>query len=153
QSCHVQLTHHAGKMNREDGDDILGSTALLGGVDTLIQIKKHDKRRAFFTIQRYGDDIEETVIDLGPTGLRAVGSRNDVEIEETKPLVLAVLKTETLTKTEIYERVEKNKTIVSRAVDLLVENKQLSRSGSGKRNDPYKFFALLSSDTTEGSKA
>src|SRR6185503_1991404 len=62
QSCHVMLTHHAGKMSREDGDDILGSTALLGGVDTLVQIKKHDKRRAFFTIQRYGDDIGETVI-------------------------------------------------------------------------------------------
>jgi RecA-family ATPase len=51
ESCHILLTHHAGKSERQDGDDILGSTALLGGVGTLVQLKKRDKRRTFFTIQ------------------------------------------------------------------------------------------------------
>ena len=91
QGCHNLLTHHAGKAERSDGDEILGSTALLGGVDTSIHIKKRDKRRTFFTIQRYGEDIEETVIELQEDGsLEAVGP--EVEIEEAKPLVLAALK-------------------------------------------------------------
>jgi len=154
QGCHIMLTHHAGKADREDGDDILGSTGLLGGVDTSIHIKKREKRRCLFTIQRYGDDVDETVIDLRKDGsLEAKGSRQEVEIEETKPLILAVVETEWLAKTEIYERIKKDKTIVSKAVDLLVENSQINRTGSGKRNDPYKFSALLSSDTSEGSKA
>jgi hypothetical protein len=54
ENCHIMLTHHAGKADRRDGDDILGSTALLGGVDTSIHIKKREQRRTFFTIQRYG---------------------------------------------------------------------------------------------------
>ena len=93
QGCHILLTHHAGKADRPDGDDILGSTGLLGGVDTSINIKKHDKRRTFFTIQRYGDDIEETVIVLREDGsLDATGTRQEVEIEEAEPLVLEALK-------------------------------------------------------------
>jgi len=154
QGCHILLTHHAGKADRPDGDDILGSTGLLGGVDTSIHIKKRDKRRTFFTIQRYGEDTPETVIELREDGsLEATGSRQDVEIEEVKPLILAAVKTETLAKTEIYERIEKGKTIVSKAVDLLVETGQLNRSGTGKRNDAYKYSALLPSDTNEGNRA
>ena len=91
ENCHILLTHHAGKADRQDGDDILGSTALLGGVDTLVQIKKRDKRRTFFTIQRYGEDIPETVIELKADGaLEAAGTRQEVELEETIPLVVEV---------------------------------------------------------------
>lgn len=82
ENCHILLTHHAGKADRQDGDDILGSTALLGGVDTLIQMKKRDRRRTFFTIQRYGDDLSETVVELTPDGvLEAAGTRQEVELD------------------------------------------------------------------------
>jgi putative DNA primase/helicase len=154
QGCHILLTHHAGKADRPDGDDILGSTGLLGGVDTSIHIKKRDRRRTLFTIQRYGDDVEETVIDLREDGsLNAVGSRQDVEIEETKPLVLEALKGgEALTITDLYERVEKNKSWVSKAVGLLVRDEQIYRSGSGKKKDAYKYSSFPPSDSSEGAK-
>jgi hypothetical protein len=58
-----------------------------------------------------------------------------------------------LTKPEIYERVERRKELVSRAIDLLVESGVINRSGSGKRNDAYKFSALLSPTTTGDRKA
>jgi len=81
-NCHIQLLHHAGKKDRDDGDDILGSTGLLGGVDTSIHIKKREKRRTFFTIQRYGTDIPETVLTLQAYGsLEATGSREEGEVE------------------------------------------------------------------------
>ena len=44
-NCHIQLLHHAGKRDREDGDDILGSTGLLGGVDTSIHIRNGTRER------------------------------------------------------------------------------------------------------------
>jgi AAA domain len=159
QGCHILLTHHAGKADRPDGDDILGSTGLLGGVDTSIHIKKRDKRRAFFTIQRYGDDVEETVIDLGEDGsLRAVGSRQDVDLDETKPLILAVLKgsEEPLTMADLYEHVEKSKALVSKAVGILFKDDHILRSGSGKKNDAYKYSQkippLPPPDTHRGTK-
>jgi len=151
QGCHILLTHHAGKADRADGDDILGSTGLLGGVDTSIHIKKRDKRRTFFTIQRYGDDTEETVIELNEDGsLEAKGTRQDVEVDETlRPLLDALKNTGPMTLTELHEAVEKSRNVVLKAANLLAEKHLIEKSGSGKKNDPYKYSVLLYSDTNE----
>ncbi len=153
QGCHILLTHHAGKVDRADGDDILGSTGLLGGVDTSIQIKKREKRRTFFTIQRYGEDVPETVIELQEDGsLEAIGTRQDVEVDETlEPIIEALKKGGTMGLTELHEALEKSRNIVSKAVNLLIEKRLIEKSGSGKKNDPYKYSVLLYSDTTEYS--
>ena len=68
------------KQTARTSDDILGSTGLLGGVDTTILIKKRESRRTFSTIQRYHKDDEgdlpETVIELNSDGsLSAKGTR------------------------------------------------------------------------------
>jgi hypothetical protein len=145
QGCHILLTHHAGKADRPDGDDILGSTGLLGSVDTSIHIKKRDKRRSFFTIQRYGDDITETVIDLDKNGyLEAIGSREHVEIDETLPAILKALDEEPLTEKEIWEQVEKKHDVVAKGIRLLVDRKIVDRTGNGKRGDPYRYGKNLS---------
>src|SRR5262249_51584966 len=145
QGCHVTLTHHAGKADRPDGDDILGSTGLLGGVDTTILIKKRDTRRTFSTIQRYHkdneEDLPETVIELNSDGSLSVkGTRQDVEIEETMLLVVETLKVgETPTINDLYDQIEKSKSLVSKAVDRLLKNGTIFRSGSGKKGDAYKY--------------
>jgi hypothetical protein len=155
-NCHIQLVHHAGKRDRDDGDDILGSTGLLGGVDTSIHIKKREKRRTFFTIQRYGEDISETVITLkGDGSLEATGSREEVEIEETIPLVLESLDGGPMIEKEIWERVKKDHSLVSRGLRKLLEQNKISRTGKGKRGDPFvyeKNSLFLSLDTIEESK-
>lgn len=156
ENCHILLTHHAGKADRQDGDDILGSTALLGGVDTSIHIKKRDKRRSFFTIQRYGEDTPETVIELKADGsLEAVGNRQEVEIEETMPDILEALDGEKLTEKEIYARVERDKSKVAKALRLLHEQGRVRRDGSGRKGDPYTYEKnppFLPLTTYEGSK-
>jgi hypothetical protein len=154
QGCHILLTHHAGKADRPDGDDILGSTGLLGGVDTSIHIKKRDKRRTFFTIQRYGEDTPETVIQLTEDGsLESIGSREEVEVEETEPLILAALKDgESLAVNDLCEMVEKRKTLILKALGLLIEKKQLQKSGSGKKGDPYKYSVLVFPNTNGNGK-
>ena len=145
ENCHILLTHHAGKADRQDGDDILGSTALLGGVDTSIHIKKREKRRSFFTIQRYGEDTPETVIELKADGsLEAVGSRQEVEIEETLPLILVVLADGALTEKDIWQRVGKNHDLVAKALRRLVDRGEVNRTGSGKKGDPYIYEKILS---------
>lgn len=152
--CHVLLTHHAGKADRADGDDILGSTGLLGGVDTSIHIKKREQRRTFFTIQRYGEDIPETVISLRPDGsLEAMGSRQEVEITETMPLILDAL-AEPLTEKGIWQRIERDHSLIAKALRLLVAQEKVERTGTGKRGDPYIYrkALLLSSHIYEESK-
>jgi hypothetical protein len=155
QGCHILLTHHAGKADRPDGDDILGSTGLLGGVDTSIHIKKRDKRRTFFTIQRYGEDIPENVIQLTEAGsLESIGSREEVEVEETEPLILDALRMGACWPSiDLCETVEKRKALVLKAVGLLTEKGQLTKSGSGKKGDPYKYSVLVFPNTNGNGKA
>lgn len=145
ENCHILLTHHAGKADRADGDDILGSTGLLGGVDTSINIKKRDTRRTFFTIQRYGENVPETVLSLRPDGsLEGAGSRQEVETEETLPLILAALEEGPLVEKEVWGRVERNHGIVAKALRLLVEQGRVGRTGTGKKGDPYTYEIILS---------
>ena len=155
-NCHILLVHHAGKRDREDGDDILGSTGLLGGVDTSIHLKKRDKKRTFFTIQRYGQDVPETVLSLTSDGsLEATGSREEVEVGETLPLILEVLEEGPLIEKEIWEKIEKGHSVVSRGLRKLVEQKVVKRNGTGKKGNPYlyeKDSFLLSSLYMEESR-
>lgn len=155
-NCHIQLLHHAGKRDREDGDDILGSTGLLGGVDTSIHIKKREKRRTLFTIQRYGQDFPETVITLKEDGsLEATGSREEVEVQETLPCILEALEEGPLSEKDIWEKVEKGHSLVSKGLRTLVEKGQVKRTGAGKRGSPFiyeKDSLLLSSVSMEESR-
>jgi hypothetical protein len=154
QDCHILLTHHAGKADRPDGDDILGSTGLLGGVDTSIIIKKREKRRTFFTIQRYGDDIPETVIDLTADGnIQAVGSRQDVETAETLTLIVKNFPTgKELTINELVEGTERRKAIVLKALESGVSKELIERTGEGKKGDPYKYSVFPFPDSYGNSK-
>ncbi|MGA2466423.1 MAG: AAA family ATPase [Thermodesulfobacteriota bacterium] len=150
--CQISLTHHAGKKDREDGDDILGSTGLLGGVDTSIHIKKRNTdSRVFSTIQRYGTDIPPTVIALKDGCLVMEGSREEVEIHETMPLILEALGGGPLTEKEVGEQVERNRNLISKALRKLVEQKGIERAGSGKRGDPFRYSLLLYSYIYEES--
>jgi DNA-binding transcriptional regulator GbsR (MarR family) len=156
-NCHIQLLHHAGKKDRPDGDDILGSTGLLGGVDTSIHIKKRNKEsRVLFTIQRYGEDLIETVVILEADGtLKSTGNREEVEVGETIPGIIEALEEGPLTEKEIWERVGKGHSIVSKALRQLVEQKKINRTGKGKRGDPFiyeKNSLFLSSEYIEESR-
>jgi hypothetical protein len=156
-NCHIQLLHHAGKKDRPDGDDILGSTGLLGGVDTSIHIKKRNKEsRVLFTIQRYGEDLAETVVILEADGtLKSTGNREEVEVEETIPTIIEALEETPLTEKEIWERVGKGHSIVAKALRQLVEQKKINRTGKGKRGDPFiyeKNSLFLSSVYIEESR-
>ena len=139
-NCHILLVHHAGKRDRDDGDDILGSTGLLGGVDTSIHIKKREKRRTFFTIQRYGTDTPETVLTLTLDGrLEATGSREEVEVDETIPPILEALEQGPQTINEIWNGIERRHELVTKALHGLLEQGKIKRTGSGKKGDPYRY--------------
>lgn len=58
---HILATHHLGKRVRDDSQDgILGSTALAGGVETVIMMHRQSTERSIETRQRYGNDVERT---------------------------------------------------------------------------------------------
>lgn len=139
--CHIMAVHHNGKGEREGGDALLGSTGFFGAVDALLTMKKRDRVRTLETLQRYGEDIPETVVHLdAETGLvTAGGDLHALQVEEHKTKVLEALGNEPLTEGDIRERAGGNQSLVSKALRALYENGDVQRTGAGKRGDPYHY--------------
>ena len=142
-SCHVLALHHDSKMDRSGGDALLGSTAIFGAVDCHIQLRKRDKGRTIATIQRYGEDLPETVIDLDKT-TGQVTAQGDLQsftlAQARKEIATAIRPSEILTEKQIKERIEGfSQGVISKALREMVERGELTKDGEGKKNSPFLY--------------
>ena len=139
--CHILALHHNGKGEREGGDAVLGSTGFLAAVDALLTMKKRERVRTLETLQRYGEDLPETVVRLDEgTGLISpAGDLHTLQIEEHQTKVLEALGEDCLTEGDIRERAGGNQSLVSKALRALCDAGEVLRSGAGKRGDPYQY--------------
>jgi hypothetical protein len=140
--AHVMLLHHNGKADREDAmDAILGSTAIFGGVDTAIILKKSDRYRTIQSCQKYGKDIPETTLqfhaDIRALSLGVV--RADAEKSRLGEQILDYLRNskDARTRADIEEHVE-GKTVHKRAaLKNLCATGQVLSAGTGSKGDPF----------------
>lgn len=141
--AHVMGVHHLGKGERSGGDAILGSTAIFAAVDTALLLKRTDKYRTLYSIQRYGEDLEEIVLALDPVTrtLSAGPSRRVADETQEAEAILDYLrgKPESVEEAEIHEAVEGRKAVKVRALRTLVDQKKVTRSGEGRRGAPYLY--------------
>jgi RecA-family ATPase len=152
--AHVLCVHHAGKGDREGGDSILGSTAIFAAVDTALILKRSERYRTISSIQRYGEDLSETVLHFDPqTRTVTLGATKEQEEgDRIAEAILACLKVQeedqekghALTQAELDEEVEGKTVFKRRALKSLVDGKQVERIGKGGKGDPFR-YALLNS--------
>lgn len=144
--CHIMALHHDGKMERTGGDGMLGSTALFGAVDCHIQLKKREKGRTIATIQRYGEDLPETVIDLDKESglITAQGDLESYTLKQAEDSILEVFKNnEELSEAQIKERINGfTQGTISKALRELVNENLIEKSGEGKRGKPFIYSKL-----------
>ena len=97
--CHILTVHHEGKGLREGGDAILGSTAILGGVDTALTMRQRDGCRTLESQQRYGPNWHKTVLafDAATRRVASGGSLESRLSRETETKVLEALKAGAMT--------------------------------------------------------
>ena len=130
---------------RQDGDSVLGSTAIMGGVDTIIQLRRTERCRSLWTTQRYGEDLEEVVFELDPTTRipHLAGPREAFEAGRLEDAILSALgdAREPLTEDEIDHRVEGRTGRKRAALRHLVGRDAVIRTGKGVRNDCYRYSA------------
>lgn len=138
---HIHALHHNGKGERDGGDALLGSTGFFASVDALLIMKKRERARTIETLQRYGEDLPETVVHMdAETGIvTAGGDLSALQVDEHKAKVLEALGDESLTEGDIRERAGGNQSLVSKALRALCEAGSVSRTGAGKRGDPYRY--------------
>ncbi len=138
------VTHHSGKALKADAiDSPLGTTAIGGAVNSLLVLKRTEAYRTIQTVQRLGEWMPETVLqfDSESRRLSVGGTRFEAERQECEEAIVEFLKAagEGKTEPEIDEQVD-GKTILKRkALRVLVANGRVTREGSGKKGDPYKY--------------
>lgn len=139
--AHILALHHLGKGDRAEGDAVLGSTALFASVDALLTMRQKNDHRSLSSIQRYGENLHETIVVLDPeTGITTPGGNMaTVRLAEAKRAVMEHLGNEELTEPDIKERVGGDQTLTAKALRALLIDTQIDRVGAGKRNDPYKY--------------
>ena len=134
--------HHANKYG--DGlESILGSMALAGSVDNIFLLGRGDRDRTLKSIQRIGDDLESTVIDLDEATGRMVakGSKRQSDIEYAARLILDALREEPNAQQErwLREHVEVAPKIQAQALRMMLRTNWVYRIGGGRRGDPYMY--------------
>ena len=139
---HVLLTHHNRKGGGEAGEEVLGSTALFAGVDTLLSLKRDGDARTIQSIQRDGDDLPETVLRLDAVGWLEVGGiRAEVKARETDEQILFVIGQagEPMQAADVVDATGRRKAVVLSSLRKLTEKGLLKQTGTGRRNDPHYY--------------
>ena len=141
--AHVILLHHAKKGKSSGIDSVLGSTGITGTVDTIINLHRSEKYRTISSIQRVGEDIEDTVLnfDSNRRWTTLGGSKQEAEIERAKYAVRAFLSEQTSSVEEktIDDGVEIKRAYRKKALRQLVDEGKVERSGAGKKGSPYLY--------------
>ncbi|HUZ48783.1 MAG TPA: AAA family ATPase [Candidatus Dormibacteraeota bacterium] len=151
-SCgaHLAASHHGKKAGGDDGDAVLGSTALFGAVDTLVELRRHDRERTVFSFQRYGIDLEKTLLtlDLETRLLSTDGTAADADKHRAAAAVLDMLQNADcpLARDVILNAVEGRRATTVKVLAELVEGGEAIRDGSGRKGDPYLFTLAVESE-------
>ena len=138
----IMIAHHNRKAGGEYGTQVLGSTAIFASVDTLISLRRDGKVRTIETTQREGEDMDETVLKLDPTGWADLGgTRLDEKRREAQEAILHVLegRREPLTAEQVREATNRSRNAVLEALNVLVRNFGVKQTGTGKRGEPFTY--------------
>ena len=147
--AHILAVHHLGKGERsEPGDSILGSTAFFAAVDTALLLTRMERYRVLSSIQRYGEDLAEHVLDFDPER-RVVHLGGTKSVVDQEPVSAAILEglagRGEQTEPEIMEAVEGRLSVKRAALRALVQGGKVIRSGQGRRSDPFRYATADSS--------
>ena len=153
--AHVLFVHHARKGRMaQDGDSVLGSTAIMGGVDTVILLRRTKSCRSLWTTQRYGEDQEEVVFELDPeTRIPSLGGpREAFEEGRLEDAILSALRDAhgPLTEEEIDHRVSGRTGRKRAALRRLVGRKAVVRTGKGVRGARFRYSFLEAGTSNSG---
>ncbi len=143
--AHIMCVHHAGKADREGADGILGSTAILGAFDTAIIMSRSNKRRTIKTIQRYGKDLDESVLFFDEeTRLSSLGQESWKEkADERSKTILDFVRSVGIATSfaDIKAGTGIDVKLLRETLQRMVDLKLISVRGLGTRNDP-KLYSI-----------
>ena len=145
-NAHVLCLHHARKRGGSHGAEGLGSQALSGTVDVILSLKRGEHYRSIASTQRRGRSLEDSVLRLNEdTGLvELAGTKKAMDTALKGEEVIAFLEEqeEPVRMATIQEELKGQRKPLNDTLRALVEQGKIGCAGSGKRGDPYLYFAV-----------
>jgi len=143
----ILAVHHSRKGDSGIDDCLLGSTAILGSVDTTILLKRYEGYRTIQSRQRYGDDMEETVLVFdkatGTTGIGGAKEGQDIRLMENTILEFLEKQAEPVDEKTIHAETTGGRLPKQKALRELLESGKIVRTGEGKRGNPFLYSGTL----------
>ena len=93
----VVIAHHPSKKDSNGRQSARGSGALLGFVDTIIELSctnpqvRSDRRRTLTAVGRYNETPPEVVIELTDSGYQCIGSKADATQQDRQEVIKEIL--------------------------------------------------------------
>ncbi len=131
---------HSRKSGGEHGQEIRGSSALVGLVDIAISMKRTEaggRQRVLEAVSRYAVTPPQLYIELTDQGYRALGDSQAISIEGKADQVWRTLSDTAQTAEELSESTGLSKQDISRVLQRLGE--KVVRDGVGHKGDPYRY--------------
>jgi hypothetical protein len=160
----VVVARHERKSGGDVGDSGRGSSAFAGAVDIVLSLRKPEGNaqktlRVLHALSRFSETPPELLIEFVDGGYVAVGDPQEAAIKQAKNSILAISPEkveEAIGLRELAETAKVPRATTQRALeDLLVEG-SLDRTGKGKRGSPYLYFRrpnrFCSTSYIEGQK-
>lgn len=131
---------HTRKGGGEHGEEIRGSSALLGIVDIALSMKRTEGggcQRMLESFPRYRETPRELLIELKEDEYRVLGTPEEVSMSVKAEKLFAALTESDQTTEELIKKTSLSKQDFSRAVKKLED--KCVRSGKGCKGDPYRY--------------
>ncbi len=145
-NAHVLCLHHARKSGGSHGAEGLGSQALSGIVDVILSLKREEHYRIISSTQRRGRPLEDSVLRLNEdTGLvELTGTKKALDTALRGEEIITFLKEqeEPVRMATIQAALRSKRKPLNDTLRALVEQGKIGCAGSGKRGDPYLYFAV-----------
>jgi hypothetical protein len=144
--------HHARKGESDDPIELAsGSVALTGAMETVIALVKKDERRYIQTVQRNAKRAITTAheVEMDAAGWPTLGlTRGERARQDVADAVMAHLRRADCasTQSEIFSEVECRREHRSAILRRLEQDGRVNRTGTGRRNDPYRYEAVVCGD-------
>jgi hypothetical protein len=141
-NVHIMFVHHANRSEGNPGDNIMGSTALFGKVDTLLDYRSKEGIRTLCSVNRSGAPLPETSISLDAATMDVVaaGSYEEHMVRGACESVMQCIGDSVFTEAEVVDRCNGHtRQHVFSALMLLVKEGRLQQGGAGRRADPHTY--------------
>lgn len=142
---HIMFCHHLSKRERGGGDQILGSTALFGSVDSVLLLDRQKQLRTFTTIMRYGKDWPTSRLEMNSEGQIEICEEEDKESSVRAQILEKLLAaSHPITEKEVEAAVYGRTTYKRRVLRELHQYGKIERLGDGTKSSPFKYSCSTS---------